>query len=322
MESAPGDLVAVVDCEPDDEPRLARLVREAPARVSFGRASADDVVERAAGASVLVTLYTYTPVDAGVLERLPRLRLVATRTAGHSHIDAVAAAARGISVANVPAASAQAVAEYVFGAVIALRRRLFEARDSTRRGEWDYLGFRGSELAGKTLGVVGLGNVGGRVARLGAAFGMRVLGWSRRPVPDLAEPTDRDALLAEADVVVVAAALVDDTRGLLGRDRLARLRPDAVLVNAARGGIVDEDALVECLRAGRLAGAVLDVLAEEPPGEATLQRIASAPNVLVTPHIAWHTEEALVRQFEETTDNVLAFLAGRPRNLVAAPALV
>jgi phosphoglycerate dehydrogenase-like enzyme len=315
-------LVAVVDCEPDDEQRLARLVREAPARIALGPASAEDVAERAAGASVLVTLYTYTPVDAGALDRLPALRLVATRTAGCSHIDVAAAAARGVAVANVPAASAQAVAEYVFGSVIALRRRLFEARESTRRGEWDYLGFRGSELAGTTLGVIGLGHVGRRVARLGAAFGMRVIGWSRTPVPDLAEPVDLDALLGQADVVVSAVALTDETRGLLGRERLGRLRPSAVLVNAARGGILDEEALVALLLDGRLAGAVLDVLAEEPPDAAALRRIAAAPNVLVTPHVAWHTEEALVRQFEETTDNVLAFLAGTPRNLVAAPALV
>ena len=179
------EVVAVVDCAPEDEPLLERLRREAPTRVSFGPASADEIAARADGAEVLVTLYTYTQVDAAVLERLPRLRLVATRTAGYSHIDVEAATARGIAVAIVPAATTQSVAEFTFGAVIALQRRLFRGAGIERGGSWEYRSFRGFELAGKTLGVVGLGRIGVRVAELGSAFGMRVLGWSRseREIP-------------------------------------------------------------------------------------------------------------------------------------------
>jgi phosphoglycerate dehydrogenase-like enzyme len=310
--------VAVVDCSPEDEPLLERLRREVPTRVSFGPAGADEIVTRAEGAAVLVTLYTYTRVEAAVLERLPGLRLVATRTAGYSHIDVEAAAARGIAVAVVPGATTESVAEFTFGAVIALQRRLFEARESTREGSWEYRGFRGFELAGKTLGIVGVGRIGSRLAELASAFGMRVVGWSRsgRDVPGV-ELVGLDDVLRRADVVCLTVALTEETRGLLSEERLALMRPTAILVNTARGGLVDEEALQQRLEDGLLGGAVLDVLEQEPPHGEELERLASAPNVLITPHIAWHTDEALARQFEETTDNVLEFLAGRPRNLVA-----
>jgi phosphoglycerate dehydrogenase-like enzyme len=314
--------VAVVDCEPDDEPRLAPLAGAVATRVAFGPPDRDELVARAAGAGVLVTLYTYTRVDASVIERLPDLRLVATRTAGYSHIDVDAAAARGVAVAVVPSAATQSVAEYTFGAVLALERRLFDAREATRDGRFEYRSFRGFELAGRTLGVVGLGAIGRRVAELGQAFGMGVLAWSRsRPAVTGVEHVDLDHLLALSDVVSVSVALTEDTRGLLGASRLALMKPGAILVNTARGGIVDEDALRRLLDEGRLGGAVLDVLESEPPDRDDLVRLAAAPNVLVTPHIAFHTEEALARQFAETAANVLAFLAGTPRNLVTPTTL-
>jgi phosphoglycerate dehydrogenase-like enzyme len=314
--------VAVVDCAPEDEPLLAALREAVPTRIAFGPPSPDDVVERAAGASVLVTLYTYTRVGAEALDRLPRLRLVATRTAGYSHIDARAAEARGVAVAVVPSAATESVAEFVFGSLLALQRKLFDARESTRVGRWEYRDFRGFELAGKTLGVVGVGRIGTRVAQLGRAFGMSVIGWSRREshTPGI-ERTTLDDLLRRSDVVSVNVALTDETYGLLGAAELALMRPHAVLVNAARGGIVDETALLEQLEQGLIGGAVLDVLEREPPGR-ELDRLSRAPNVLVTPHIAWHTDEALSRQFEETTANVLAFLDGCPRNLVTRVPLV
>jgi D-3-phosphoglycerate dehydrogenase len=269
---------------------------------------------------VLVTLYTYTRIDASVLERLPQLRLVATRTAGYSHIDVDAASGQGVAVAVVPAAATQSVAEFTFGAVLALGRRLLDARDSTRSGRFEYRSFRGFELAGKTLGVVGLGAIGLRIAELGQAFGMDVVAWSRhaRDIPGVVQLA-LDDLLARADVVSVNVALTDETRGLLPADRLALMKPGAILVNTARGGIVDDDAVRRLLDGGRLGGAILDVLGHEPPEPGALARLAGAPNVLVTPHIAWHTEEALARQFEELTENVIAFLAGVPRNLVTPP---
>jgi phosphoglycerate dehydrogenase-like enzyme len=315
--------VAVVDCALEDELLLERLRRTVPTRVVLGPAEPADLIERAAGAEVLITLYTYTQVTAAALEALPELRLVATRTSGYSHNDVAAAAKRGVAVAVVPAAATEAVAEFVFGTAIALGRRLFEARESTRSGQWEYLGFRGLELAGRTLGVVGLGSIGTRVAELGNAFGMRVLGWSRRrkELPWVEQTTLED-LLTRADVVSVSVAFTPDTQSLLDDERLALMKPTAIVVNTARGGIVDDKALCRRLEAGLLGGACLDVFSIEPPGEAQLEQLARVPNLLVTPHIAWHTPETLARQFGGMTDNVLTFLEGRPRNLVREESVV
>ena len=317
MVSAENRLVSVVDCAPDDEPFLSDLCAGAPTNISYGAPGHGEIRERAAEAAVLVTLYTYTRVDQETLSSLPKLRLAATRTAGYSHIDAQAAARQGVSVATVPAASTQAVAEYVLGAVLAAQRRLPQAREAVQGGSWQFRDFRGFELAGATLGVIGLGTIGARVAELGLALGMRVLGWSRAsPPPAGVESVELSQLLARSDIVSVHLALTDETRGLIGESDLAQLKHSAWLVNTARGGIVDEDALFSRLEAGQLAGAVLDVLAEEPPSAGRLERIRAVPNLLVTPHIAWNTEEAIRRQFSELTENVLAFLDGRPRNLI------
>jgi phosphoglycerate dehydrogenase-like enzyme len=227
---------------------------------------ADELVRRAEGADVLVTLYTYTQIGAAVLERLPRVKLVATRTAGFSHIDVECAARLGVRVAVVPSAATRSVAEYVFGALLAAQRGLFAARDATRAGSWAYQSHQGFELSGSTLGVVGLGAIGTQVAEIGGALGMHVLGWTRRAREiNGVEMVELDTLLRQADVVSLSVALNDETRGLLGQRELALMKPSAWIVNAARGGILDEDDLVERLRAGTIAGAILDVLDGEPP---------------------------------------------------------
>ena len=237
-------LVAVVDCQPGDESRLGRLGAGVPTQLSAGAPSAEEIVGRAGSATVLVTLYTYTRVGAEVLERLPELRLVATRTAGYSHIDVAAAAARGIDVVAVPEAPTTAVAEYTLGAVLMLRRKLAQASASTRAGGWEFTAFRGAELSGSTLGVIGLGRIGRRVAALGSALGMRVVGWSRRGVqlPGV-ETVELDELLAASDVISVNVALTEETRLLLDARRLALIGPQAILINTARGEILDTDAL-------------------------------------------------------------------------------
>ena len=313
--------VSVVDCGAEDEPHLRTLVESAPAtRIYHGAPSSQELIERARGARALVTLYTYTALSAAVIEELPELELIATRTAGYSHIDADAAARHGVRVATVPSATTQSVAEYVFGALLATQRRLFEARESTRAGSWSYQAYRGFELAGSTLGVVGLGAIGRRVAQIGAALGMSPLSWTRsgREI-DGAESCSLAELLQRADVVVVCLALTEETRGVIGEAELQLMKPTAWLVNAARGGLVEEEALVSRLRAGQLGGAILDVVDPEPPAETRLAELSAVPNLLVTPHIAWHTDAALERQFGETTENVLAFLRGEERNLVPLP---
>ncbi|UGS34731.1 2-hydroxyacid dehydrogenase [Capillimicrobium parvum] len=310
-DSPAAPVVAVVDCGPDDRPRLERLEAAVPTRVCDGPAEGGALVERAAGCAVLATLYTYTPVTEAVLDGLPGLRLVITRTAGSSHIDLGAAQRRGIAVATVPEGPTQAVAEYTIAAAIALSRGLPAAVASTARGEWDFTGFRGHDLGGRTLGVVGLGHIGARVAQLGQAFGMRVVGWSRSEKGlDGVEQVPLPALLQRAHVVSVNVALAAETHRLLDAAALARMRPDAVLVNTSRGETIDLDALCDLLRAGRLGGAWLDVVEGEPglPAE-RLEALAAVPNLFVTPHISWHTHETLDRQFDGMIDRILAFCA-------------
>jgi phosphoglycerate dehydrogenase-like enzyme len=310
-------LVAVVDCQPGDESRLGRLRAGVPTTISTGAPSDDEIVGRADSATVLVTLYTYTRIGAGVLEQLPALRLVATRTAGYSHIDVAAAAARGVTVVAVPEAPTTAVAEYTLGAMLMLRRGLAQASASTRAGGWEFTSFRGAELSGSTLGVIGLGRIGRRVAALGSAFGMRVLGWSRRGVQPPVEPVELDELLAASDVISVNVALTDETRLLLDARRLALIGPQAILINTARGEILDTDALCRALSEGRLAGACLDVVPGEPLSPERARELGAVPNLILTPHISWLTGETLDRQFSGLTDAVLAFCAGEPIHPVA-----
>ena len=318
-ETAP--MISVVDCGPADETRLERLVEAVPStQIYHGAPDADAIVERSRGSRVLVTLYTYTALTCEVLGQLPELELIATRTAGYTHIDVDAARELGVAVAIVPSTTTDSVAEYVFGALFAAERRLFEAREATRAGDWGYQAFGGFELRGATLGVVGLGAIGCRVSELGRALGMRVLSWARsgRTQPG-AEAVSLQELLERSDVVSVCLALNEETRGIIGAHELQLMKPTAWLVNAARGGLVDEDALVAALRTGALGGAVLDVVDSEPPTPERLAELSTVPNLLVTPHIAWHTEASLERQFDETTDNVLAFLRGEERNLIPLP---
>jgi glyoxylate reductase len=313
-------LVAVVDCLDADEPRLGRLCSNVVTRLSSGRPTWDQVVERAEGATVLATLYTYTPIGEDVIERLPQLQLVATRTAGYSHIAVDAAAERGIGVATVPTAPTIAVAEYTIGALMMGRRRLMEAAASTAEGSWDFTGFRGGDLHGHTLGVIGLGTIGTRVAELALALGMNVLGWSRgdRRPPGV-ERVGLDELLERSDMVSVNVALAPETQGLLDAERLASMKPGAWLVNTARGEILDTDALCALLESGHLGGACLDVVEGEPLDGERARQLAAVPNLILTPHIAWLTDETLERQFSGMTDAILAFCDGRQIDLVRTP---
>lgn len=318
MSAAPAvHRVAVVDAGADDEPRLGRLRAAIPTDISTGRGAPDDIARRAANATVLATIYTYTSIGADVLERLPDLALVITRTAGYSHIDVAAAARLGIAVAAVPDAPTTAVAEYTLGMLVMGRRRLAEAAASARSGSWEFTAFRGRDLEGETLGVIGMGRIGRRVAALGRALGMRVVHWSRsmREV-DGAQRVELDELLAVADVVSVNVALSDDTRGLLDARRLGQMRPGSWLVNTARGEVLDTDALCRLLREGRLGGACLDVVAGEPLDRARALELAAVPNLIVTPHISWNTTGTLERQFDGLTDAVLRFCAGQTIDFV------
>jgi glyoxylate reductase len=270
-----------------------------------------------ADADALLCLLT-DRIDAAVLERAPRLRIVANAVVGYEHVDLRACAARGIVVTNTPDVLTEATADFTWALILAAVRRLPQAERSLRAGEfhgwgfWDYLG---GDLGGATLGIYGMGRIGRAVARRAAGFGMRVIYHSRTPLPPeeearlAAESVSFDDLLARSDVLTLHAPLTPDTRHAIGREALGRMKPGAYLVNTARGALVDEAALVEALRGGRLAGAGLDVYEREPelaPG------LLDLPNVVLLPHAGSATRETRTRMAMVAARNVHAVLGGRP----------
>ena len=249
--------------------------------------------ERLATAAGLLVRIGY--VRRGLIEALPRLRVITLHGVGVDQVDVAAARERGIVVTNVPGANAQAVAELTIALMLAVYRRICVADRKVRAGDWAGARTVGEELQGKTLGIVGLGNIGRRVARLGRAFGMEVLAYAPRPAQaeEDARLVDLDTLLRSADVVSLHAPQTAETTGLIDAGKLALMKPTAILVNTARGLLVDEAALVDALRRGRLAGAGLDVHAQEPPDPGN--PLLTMDRVVLTPHVASSTRGALAR---------------------------
>nr|BBH92045.1 hypothetical protein KTA_02440 [Thermogemmatispora argillosa] len=256
-----------------------------------------------------------TRVTASLLEAAPHLRLVGRLGVGLDNIDVEALRSRGIELVTARNANAIAVAEYVMAAMLHVARNLTAADASVRAGKWERTQLGGMELWGRTLGLVGVGEIGRRVARRALAFGMKVIGYDPFIGPYDYAPAELGIrllplaeVLEQADVVSVHVPLSAETYHLLDASRLARMRPEAILINTARGGIVDEGALIEALNAGRLRYAVLDVTEEEPlPAESPLR---SCPSVLLTPHIAGLTAEAQERTSRLVITEILQRLAG------------
>lgn len=260
------------------------------------------------------------PLPAALFEQAPRLRAAVRHGAGLDMIPVDAATQAGVLVANVPGVNARTVAEHVIFAAIALLRR-FRLMDRDLRTQGWLAGREhansGADLSDKTIGIVGMGNVGGNVAAIaGHGFGMTVIANSRRPdaLPDGVRFASVDELVAEADIVVLCCPLTPETMGLLGRDRVARMKPRGVLINVSRGPVVDDAALIEALREGRIAGAALDVFATQPlPAD---HPYFSFDNVIVTPHMAGITEDSMLRMGLGAAEEALRVLTGKlPLNL-------
>lgn len=255
-------------------------------------------------------------VDDELLAHAPRLRVIAQSAVGYDNIDIDACSRRGIPYGNTPGVLVEATAELAFGLMLTAARRIHEGWDFVRQGLWA-TGQRfpfGVQLHGKILGIVGMGQIGAAVARRAIASGMRVIYHNRNRRPDEhtlgAAYQPFDSLLAQADFVLVLTPLSAGTRGLFGRDQFAKMKPAAYFINAARGQIVDTEALYEALASGQVAYAALDVTDPEPlPGDHPLLR---QPNLLITPHIGSATSETRVAMAQLTADNLLAGLAGKP----------
>ncbi len=274
-----------------------------------------EALERNLGEAEALLVRSETRVTEALLDAAPRLRVIGRAGAGVDTIDVAAATARGIVVVNAPGGNAVAAAEHSLALMFALARRVAAADASLKRGEWSRSRYIGSELTGKTLGLIGLGRVGSEVARRAQGLDMRVVVYDPY-VPDEharrigLEPVELDALLESSDFVSLHVPFTEATRGILSADRIARMRPAAFVVNCARGGLVDEPALLAALDEGRLAGAGIDVFTTEPvPDDDPLPR---HPKVVATPHLGASTVEAQANVATQVAHEVLAVLEGRP----------
>ncbi len=305
----------VVVAEPFSETGLAVLRERGIEIVSCIGKSRRELCDALAEADGLV-VRSETKVDRELLAAGPRLTVVARAGVGVDTIDVVAATEAGIVVLNTPGANTLAAAELTIALMLALVRRIPAAAASARAGEWDRRRFLGSELSGKTLGLVGLGRIGGAVATRAAAFGMRLVGWDPYLSPARAESLGvaalaLEALLAESDVVSLHVPLNAQTSGMIDAAKLALMKPSAYLINSSRGGAVDEAALLEALDTGRIAGAALDVFAEEPPPrDGAGARLLRHPKVVATPHLGGSTREAAERIAVELARDLASVLFG------------
>ena len=283
----------------------------------FDRTPADKIVERAADADIVLT--NKVPFSADTLRQLPRLRFICVLATGYNIIDTEAAARQGVVVANIPAYSTMSVAQMAFAHILNITNHVASYAREVADGKWtncpDFCFWDSAltELAGKTMGIVGLGNTGMATARIAVAMGMKVVALTSKSADTLPEgitPAPLDDVLASADVVSLHCPPTPSTRHLINATSIAKMKPSAILINTGRGPLVDEQAVADALNGGRLAAFGADVLSQEPPrGDNPL---LSARNCFLTPHIAWATLEARTRLMSTATENVRQFIAGEP----------
>jgi len=278
----------------------------------------EQTIERLRHATIAIT--NKAPLRAESLAALPSLRLIAVAATGTDIVDKVAARERGIGVVNIRDYAYNTVPEHVLALMFALRRSLMRYVTDVRAGAWQrasqfcFLDHPIHDVAGSTLGIVGYGAIGRALGRRAQALDMRVL--ASDPASGAPDLVDLATLLRESDVVSLHAPLLPETRDMIGAAELRTMKRSAILINTARGGLVDEAALAAALRAGELGGAGFDVLVQEPPREGSPLLDTTVPNLLVTPHVAWASSEAQQILAAQLLDNIDAFVAGEPRNLV------
>jgi glycerate dehydrogenase len=287
----------------------------------FDRTAKEDLLARAQGATVLLT--NKTPLHSDTLAALPSLKYIGVLATGYDVVDIEQARRQNILVTNVPAYGTDSVAQMVFALILELCNRAGQHSDAVRQGAWthnpDWCFWQTPlvEIHGKTLGIVGYGRIGQKVAQIALAFGMKVILTSNRQ-PDLPPGVHwatLDEVLAVSDFVSLHCPLQASTRGLINRARIAQMKNGAFLINTSRGGLIVEEDLADALNSGMLAGAALDVLSAEPPPASN--PLLQARNCIITPHIAWATREARARLIDIAAANLNAWLDGHPQNVVS-----
>lgn len=282
----------------------------------------EQVLARLKDATIAITNKVHLRRET--LAQLPMLKMVAVSATGTDNVDIVCCKERGIVVSNIRNYASHTVPEHVFMLVLALRRNLLAFREDVQKGEWQKAAqfclftHPVRDLHGSTLGIMGGGSIGKSVAQIAQAFGMKILQSEHKGVTTVRPGyTAFDAVLRESDVITLHLPLKDNTRHMISTAEFERMRPGALLINTARGGLVDETALLHALQSGRLGGAGFDVLAKEPPTEGNPLLDINLPNFILTPHVAWSGREAMQTMADQLIDNIEAYVAGAPRNLVA-----
>lgn len=331
--------IAIFEVEPWEREAFKQLAERYDVRL-FERPLRAEQADDFADVEV-ISSFIYSDLSAATLHRFPKLRMIATRSTGYDHVDQEYCAANDIVVSNVPTYGDNTVAEHVFALLLTISHNTFQAIDRTRKGDFSLQGLRGFDLAGKTIGVIGTGGIGQHVIRIARGFGMQVIAYDVKPREELAEElgfTYRpfEQLLADADVITLHVPGTPQTRHLLSHEEFAKMKDGAVLINTARGNIVDVQALMQAFATGKLRAAGLDVLPEEPAVREEAELLHSVfrkkhdletllanhvllrlRNVYITPHSGFCTEEAVGRILEVTIENIAAFAAGQPQNVVA-----
>lgn len=306
-----------------DDLELTQLTACVPSWRWFDKLSREDLLLKINEFDVVVS--NKVVLDAEIIKKADRLKLICISATGVNNVDLIAAQKKGIVVCNVRAYATASVVQHVFSLILTLVTQLDKSRLAVSDKRWArsenfcVLGIPIMELQGKTIGIVGYGELGKAVANVAESFGMKVLIAKRDASDNRQGRLALDVLLPQVDVLSLHCPLNKDTQGLIGRDELAMMKPGALLINTARGGLVDELALLDALKGHHLFGAGLDVLEQEPPAEDNALIGAQLKNLLITPHVAWASRECRQRLVDTLAGNISAFIAGKPENVVTHP---
>jgi glycerate dehydrogenase len=287
----------------------------------FGESFQDQVVERLRGATIVIS--NKLALREPELAQLPQLKLIAVAATGSDNIDLDYCRSHGIAVSNTRGYAVNSVPEHVLMMILALRRNLLAYHEDVRRGKWQkskqfcLLTHELRDITGSKLGIVGYGSIGKAMARLGGSVGMRVLISEHQRATSIRQGRSAfNEVLRRSDVISLHCPLTDETRDMFGRTEFEMMKRDALLINTARGGLVDDAALIEALRNGSIAGAGFDALREEPPRQDNPLVDLNLPNFILTPHVAWASNQAVQALADQVIENIEAFVAGKPRNLL------
>ena len=277
----------------------------------------EEILDRLKDASIAII--NKVPMRADTLKQLPKLKLIAVAATGTDIVDKAYCKANGITVVNIRNYAFNTVPEHVFAMIFALRRNLLAYLEDVRAGKWNkasqfcFFDYPIRDIAGSTLGVIGYGALGKSVGRIAEGLGMRVLPYDVFPQSGL---VDLETIYRESDVITLHTPLTPETRNMMGAKEFKMMKPSAILINTARGGLVDEQALADALKSGTIGGAGFDVLTKEPPKDGNVLLDLRLPNFILTPHVAWASQEAMQILADQLIDNIEAFVAGKPQNVV------